>query len=563
MKLAEQRRKARLEEISVTARLPKSWLRNEFDEKVYTFAIEHNNDTWEFSFEQVGDDIWCKLSTYTSMKAVIAVRVLAQETGFNDLTTFEVCDSPEEPQDGSSVCELSIKDMLDRRNGFITLLGRSINVRAEIHYVARYRDDHGVAFPVCLHLKVPQKQFKSQIFLRGDLMHGGDAVVSHGWTWMAFIRLKEIHGALKFCIGVEVYNFEWNAPFPSVKCVMKINGLEKVEKQSYSYPDDEGCDFAFGDPLVPAMNAYNAEEIQKALKNGPLHISVEITDNAEQVKKKADKHKPVHEVKPMSSSQSDRNAMGTAALWKKQPVDSLQLHGGNANRRSESGTVDVGDYSFEGAALGKGGFGAVYKGQHKKTNKHVAIKVIQYEGVTEMVVNEIVILKELCRMTEHLVELLDVSITKSRVYLVMELCNAGDLAQYINTKGPLSDSVVRHFLRHIVSAMKVLNCRGIIHRDLKPHNLLLHNKTQRTNPKPYNLTLKVADFGVARYLEEDSKAGTIVGTTLYMAPEILRSSFSPDGAKYTAVVDLWSIGIVLYECVMGVTLLRTKTSRPT
>ena len=77
-----------------------------------------------------------------------------------------------------------------------------------------------------------------------------------------------------------------------------------------------------------------------------------------------------------------------------------------------------------------------------------------------------------------------------------------------------------------------------VQRDLKPQNLLLSDHTPQA-------VLKIADFGFARHLQQHQLADTLCGSPLYMAPEILQSH------KYDAKADLWSVGTILYELVVG------------
>ncbi|KAH7701366.1 Serine/threonine-protein kinase ULK2, partial [Aphelenchoides avenae] len=102
------------------------------------------------------------------------------------------------------------------------------------------------------------------------------------------------------------------------------------------------------------------------------------------------------------------------------------------------------------------------------------------------------------------------------------------------------------------SGMKVLHSKNIIHRDLKPQNLLLHGPLNCGFHSPYRLCLKIADFGVARYLAEDAVAETVTGTPLYMAPELLVAYLNRQyKGRYSANVDMWSVGVILYECLTG------------
>jgi serine/threonine-protein kinase ULK/ATG1 len=186
----------------------------------------------------------------------------------------------------------------------------------------------------------------------------------------------------------------------------------------------------------------------------------------------------------------------------------------------------------------------------------------------------------------HIVALIDCRESKTHINLVMEYCELGDLSYFIKKRDKLGDNpalrdmvkkypmpsygglnevVVRHFLKQLASAMEFLRDRNFIHRDVKPQNLLLLPSPQyiaTTKDLPLIMSaskepvvpmvglmtlpmLKIADFGFARSLPSTSLAETLCGSPLYMAPEILRYE------KYDAKADLWSVGTVLYEMMIG------------
>lgn len=92
-----------------------------------------------------------------------------------------------------------------------------------------------------------------------------------------------------------------------------------------------------------------------------------------------------------------------------------------------------------------------------------------------------------------------------------------------------------------------MNKKGIVHRDLKPQNILLcksQNSIQQPTD-PHQLIVKLADFGFARFLNEGVMAGTLCGSPMYMAPEVIMS------LQYCAKADLWSVGTIIYQCLMG------------
>ncbi|XP_052381618.1 serine/threonine-protein kinase ULK1-like isoform X9 [Oncorhynchus keta] len=207
----------------------------------------------------------------------------------------------------------------------------------------------------------------------------------------------------------------------------------------------------------------------------------------------------------------------------------------------------VGKFEFSRKDLiGHGAFAVVFKGRNReKHDWEVAVKCINKKNLAKsqtLLGKEIKILKELKH--ENIVALHDFQETASSVYLVMEYCNGGDLADYLHSKGTLSEDTIRVFLQQIAGAMRVLQTKGIIHRDLKPQNILLSYPAGRKSHST-NTCIKIADFGFARYLQNNMMAATLCGSPMYMAPEVIMSQ------NYDAKADLWSIGTILFQCLTG------------
>lgn len=139
------------------------------------------------------------------------------------------------------------------------------------------------------------------------------------------------------------------------------------------------------------------------------------------------------------------------------------------------------------------------------------------------------------------------------MFLVMEYCNGGDLADYLQVKQTLSEDTIRLFAIQIASAIQAINSKGIVHRDLKPQNILLCNQSNRPHPDPKDIKLKLADFGFARFLESGVMAATLCGSPMYMAPEVIMSR------PYDPKADLWSIGTILYQCLTGKAPFQAQT----
>uniref|UniRef100_A0A674MHP2 non-specific serine/threonine protein kinase n=1 Tax=Takifugu rubripes TaxID=31033 RepID=A0A674MHP2_TAKRU len=199
----------------------------------------------------------------------------------------------------------------------------------------------------------------------------------------------------------------------------------------------------------------------------------------------------------------------------------------------------VGDFEYSRKDLvGHGAFAVVFKGRHrKKTDWEVAIKSINKKNLSKSQIllgKEIKILKEL--QHENIVGLYDVQVS--------DYCNGGDLADYLQGKRTLREDTLRVFLQQIAAAMRILNSKGIIHRDLKPQNILL-SYAGRKKSNISGIRIKIADFGFARYLQSNMMAATLCGSPMYMAPEVIMSQ------NYDAKADLWSIGTVIYQCLVG------------
>ncbi|KAF1914893.1 Serine/threonine-protein kinase atg1 [Ampelomyces quisqualis] len=235
--------------------------------------------------------------------------------------------------------------------------------------------------------------------------------------------------------------------------------------------------------------------------------------------------------------------------------------------------------------IGKGSFAEVYRGIHIEKRQSVAIKSVNMNKLNKKLkdnlVSEIAILRSLHH--PHIVSLIDCHETPSRMHIIMEFCELGDLSAFIKKRadlvnhpqtqrmiekypnpavGGLHEVIVRHFAKQMASALEFLRSKNYIHRDLKPQNLLLNpssmyysqSGTLERMPLAAGASsllpatgidslpmLKIADFGFARILPTTSLAETLCGSPLYMAPEILRYE------KYDAKADLWSVGTVLFE----------------
>ncbi|XP_045508837.1 serine/threonine-protein kinase ULK3 [Colias croceus] len=192
--------------------------------------------------------------------------------------------------------------------------------------------------------------------------------------------------------------------------------------------------------------------------------------------------------------------------------------------------------------LGSGSYSTVYKAYTKiGARTTVAVKcidksLVKHSGAAvDNLVSEIRLMKTLTH--PHIVHMREFTWDDRNIYIIMEYCCGGDLSKYIHRYGRVPETKVLYFLQQLASALKFLREKGVVHMDLKPHNLLLHKDSDG------KYLLKVGDFGFAQYMSSEPMR-SVRGSPLYMAPEMV-------AGEYDARVDLWSVGVIMYECLFG------------
>ena len=188
--------------------------------------------------------------------------------------------------------------------------------------------------------------------------------------------------------------------------------------------------------------------------------------------------------------------------------------------------------------IGEGYFGRVYKAQHRKSGKYVAMKEIKenkYISAEEIPkdLNHENVIKIICRCVEHRPNGAEVS------YVVMELCDRSLKEHMENINGTLSDELQHQFRLDVIQGLVYLHSIKTVHRDIKPDNVLLSINGSK-------ITCKLSDFGLAKMLDiAQSYMRTKIGNPYWVAPEL----FDPSG-KYWDSIDIWSSGkVILYLSV--------------
>jgi serine/threonine protein kinase len=192
--------------------------------------------------------------------------------------------------------------------------------------------------------------------------------------------------------------------------------------------------------------------------------------------------------------------------------------------------------------IGKGKFGVVNLGIHKKTGQQVAIKILNKENIKtpedkELVRIEIGILK-LCHHP-NIVRLLDHLENNDYIYIVTEYIEGGTLGQYFKKKKfNFSERQATSIMSQIANGVKYLHQYGIVHRDLKPDNIMI------TQQNEFGV-IKIMDFGLSKIVSPNERMVDGYGTLSYVAPEVLLRT------PYNKEVDIWSMGVILFYMLSG------------
>jgi len=202
---------------------------------------------------------------------------------------------------------------------------------------------------------------------------------------------------------------------------------------------------------------------------------------------------------------------------------------------------DLKDYYTLGRKLGEGQFGTTYLCTERATGLQYACKCIPKRKLIsqeeiEDVGREVEVMSHLSGHP-NIVTIKGAYEDAVTVYLVMELCEGGELFDRIIERGTYTEAKAANLTRTIVGVVEACHRSGVVHRDLKPENFLFKTKHEDS-------VLKAADFGSSRFFEPGDVFTDIVGSPYYVAPEVLDRHYGPEA-------DIWSAGVILYILLCG------------
>ncbi|KAL5738718.1 hypothetical protein ACOSP7_031479 [Xanthoceras sorbifolium] len=260
---------------------------------------------------------------------------------------------------------------------------------------------------------------------------------------------------------------------------------------------------------------------------------------------------PPSPAKPIMSAIMKRLGSGKEK-WKRSPVAENKQGGGGGGGGAESELNKNFGYSknfatkFEvGKEVGRGHFGHTCWAKGRKGELKglpVAVKIISKAKMTtalaiEDVRREVKILKALSGH-KHMIKFYDAFEDANSVYIIMELCEGGELLERILSRGGrYTEEDAKTVVLQILSVVSFFHLQGVVHRDLKPENFLFTTRED-------DALMKVIDFGLSDFIRSDQRLNDIVGSAYYVAPEVLHRSYSVEA-------DMWSIGVIVYILLCG------------
>lgn len=201
------------------------------------------------------------------------------------------------------------------------------------------------------------------------------------------------------------------------------------------------------------------------------------------------------------------------------------------------------DFIVKNEVIGQGAFATVKKTIERSTGKSYAVKIINRRKALkngesmEGVNRELSILRQLDH--PNIVYLKSFYEDIDNYYLVMEYVPGGDLMDFVAANGAIGEDATQVITKQILEGINYVHKMGISHRDLKPDNILI----MQDDP----ILIKITDFGLAKLSDNVTFMKTFCGTLAYVAPEIITGKYDAnDSNNYSSLVDIWSLGCLVY-----------------
>nr|XP_060628057.1 aurora kinase A [Anolis sagrei ordinatus]XP_060628058.1 aurora kinase A [Anolis sagrei ordinatus]XP_060628059.1 aurora kinase A [Anolis sagrei ordinatus] len=340
--------------------------------------------------------------------------------------------------------------------------------------------------------------------------------------------------------------------------------MEKIGKENLNgHPCHHSKAAAMGGPKrVPvAQNRIHGNKVQAHCVLTPTNVPQRVPIQPQKPAIPSSKHssqlnQPTSHVQPTSKSLNTNKATEISqppSVSGKKPETEVLSGPKTENKNENKGEARKRQWSMDdfeiGRPLGKGKFGNVYLAREKESKFILALKVLfksqlEKAGVEHQIRREVEIQSHLRH--PNIIRLYGYFHDATRVYLILEHAPRGEVYKELQKLSKFDEQRTATYMTELADALLYCHSKSVIHRDIKPENLLLGS----------NGELKIADFGWSVHAP-DSRRSTLCGTLDYLPPEMI------EGKRHDEKVDLWSLGVLCYEFLVGKPPFEAKTYQET
>ena len=309
-----------------------------------------------------------------------------------------------------------------------------------------------------------------------------------------------------------------------------------IDTNEFQENNMESLFFGTGDENNNESNIHNFNDINitnnESNNNYISNNSINISENSESSEdnKNCDQKRQTYNIinNIKNSSQQDKDL----------DKDKIRETGTIFSKHKDIKKVGLNDFKIL-KVIGRGTFGKVCLVQYKLTKEYYAMKIMKKDVLLEHnQVKSVLLEKKILQNLNYrfLVGMVFCFQTQERIYFVMNFIRGGELFKHLCESKYFSEEKTKFYAGIIGLALEYLHTHGIVYRDIKPDNILIDEDGY----------LKLADFGMAKFLKDKEKAFSFCGTPEYFAPEIITRE------GHNTAADWWSYGVLLYEMLFGI-----------
>lgn len=314
----------------------------------------------------------------------------------------------------------------------------------------------------------------------------------------------------------------------------------------YLFGRAKACDYCFDIPSIKS-NKYHKSYSKKHFKIERILDPTTLTTRVILVDLGGTNGTFVNGKKVNSNNQQQLHTLDKIAL--SYPWNKVFLYVDCQTSTSLNLPAELSNKYIMGKSIGKGACGEVYEIFLREGVGQFACKVISKTllSLSDKDHNRNVMIEaQILQKLHHpcIIAIQEVFDSTQNLYILLEYAAGGELFERLHSKGPMPEPLAKLYFYQMLNAVSYLHENKITHRDLKPENILLLSKKEPC-------LIKITDFGMSRLVNEKSLMETQAGTPSYLAPEIVSCIQSRSSQGYTKLVDMWSLGVILYVCLVA------------